>query len=86
MYYRPNPADDEESEDELTNSEEEGLTVEVLAGASGNHRTDSRCEWNAIKNAAHEGKSFLERDHRSFAGSNRVLSSVFGHIYLFFEV
>ena len=48
----PNPADDNECEDELEQSEKEGVGVEIISSTGRNHSADTRGERDAIEDEA----------------------------------
>ena len=51
----PNPADDNECEDELEQSEKEGVGVEIISSTGRNHSADARGERDAIEDEADYG-------------------------------
>ena len=59
MDYTPYPTNEKEPEEPLKDSEDEGVAVELFAGARRNHRANSWSERNAVKNEADHGESVV---------------------------
>ena len=60
MDNTPDPADQNEGEKELKDSEEESCTVEFFTSAGGDHGADTRGEGDAVEDAAHECEGVIE--------------------------
>ena len=76
MDNRPDPANENEGEKELEDAVGEGVALEVLASASGDHGSHSRGEGNAVENEAHKGQGFVELDDGGFARANCLFTCV----------
>ena len=74
MNDGPNPADDNECEDELEQSEKEGVGVEIISSTGRNHSADTRGERDAIEDEADDGESVLEWNDCFFASSTSLVN------------
>ena len=78
MENTPNPADEQESKEELTEAIDEGHAFELGAGAGWNHGSNTWEAGNAVENEADDGEGLIERNHRFLAACNAFISGVLG--------
>ena len=67
MDDAPDPANDDEHEEELQDAEQEGSHVEFVASAGRHHSADARGERNAVQHQAHEGSVSREAHNSGLA-------------------
>ena len=76
MNDRPDPADDNWSEQQLENAEKQGVAVESIASTGRDHGADSRREWEAVQDEAHDGESMIERNDRCLASTDSLITFI----------
>ena len=81
MNDGPYPTDDNEREDELEQSEKEGVGIEIISSTGWNHGADTRGKRNAIEDEADDGESVLERDDCFFASSASLVNFLWHTFY-----